>query len=314
MRTGGALTYSEAQEQTEHDLVLMESIAIPVSFLALVWVFGGVLAAALPLTIGIFAILGSLAVLRLVTLFTDVSVFALNLTVAMGLALAVDYSLLMLSRYRDEITDGAMPHQALVRTMTTAGRTVVFSALTVALSMSTMVLFPNYFLRSFAYAGLAVVVLAAAAAIVIAPAAIVVLGPRLDALDVRRLIRRARRRPTTLAPRPIQGLFWYRTTHFVMRHAIAVSVTLIAVLMLLGAPFLSVRWGFVDDRVLPATASSRQVGDLLRDEFAVNPMSNVTVVILTMSAEATRDVGAYAAQLSRVPDVAGGIVAGRNVR
>ena len=222
----------------------MESIAIPVSFVALVWVFGGMLAAALPMTIGIFAILGSLAVLRFVTLFTDVSVFALNLTVAMGLALAVDYSLLIVSRYRDEIADGATPHQALVRTMTTAGRTVVFSALTVALSMSAMVLFPNYFLRSFAYAGVAVVVLAAAAAIVIAPAAIVVLGPRLDALDVRRLIRRALRRPATPAARPIQGSFWYRTTHFVMRHAIAVSVTLIAVLMLLGAPVLERQMGF----------------------------------------------------------------------
>jgi RND superfamily putative drug exporter len=304
VRSGGALTYAEAQEQTERDLVLMESIAIPVSFLALVWVFGGVLAAALPMTIGIFAILGSLAVLRFVALFTDVSVFALNLTVAMGLALAVDYSLLIVSRYRDEIADGAMPQQALARTITTAGRTVVFSALTVALSMSAMVLFPNYFLRSFAYAGVAVVVLAAAAAIFIAPAAIVVLGPRLDALDVRRLIRRALRRSTTPTVRPIQRLFWYRTTRFVMRHAIAVSVTLIAVLMLLGAPFLGVKWGFPDDRVLPATASSRQVGDQLRDEFAVNPVSNLTIVIPTMSADATRDLTGYAAQLSRVADVA----------
>ena len=303
VRTGGALTYSEAQEQTERDLVLMESIAIPVSFLALVWVFGGVLAAALPLTIGIFAILGSLAVLRFVTLFTDVSVFALNLTVAMGLALAVDYSLLIVSRYRDEVADGAMPHQALVSSMTTAGRTVVFSALTVALSMSTMVLFPNYFLRSFAYAGVAVVVLAAAAAIVITPAAIMLLGPRLDALDVRRLIRRALRRSATPTARPIQCSFWYRTTHFVMRHAIAVSVTLIAVLMLLGAPFLSAKWGFPDDRVLPSTASSRQVGDLLRDDFTVNPVSNVTVVIPEMPIDGTRDLSAYAAALSRVADV-----------
>ena len=304
VRTGGALTYSEAQEQTERDLVLMESIAIPVSFLALVWVFGGVLAAALPLTIGIFAILGSLAVLRFVTLFTDVSVFALNLTVAMGLALAVDYSLLIVSRYRDEVADGAIPHQALMRSMTTAGRTVVFSALTVALSMSTMVLFPNYFLRSFAYAGVAVVVLAAAAAIVIAPAAIMLLGPRLDALDVRRLIRRALRRSATPTARPIHCSFWYRTTHFVMRHAVAVSVTLIAVLMLLGAPFLSAKWGFPDDRVLPSTASSRQVGDLLRDDFTVNPVSNVTVVIPEMPVDATRDLSAYAAALSRVADVA----------
>jgi len=304
VRAGGALTYSEVDEQTERDLVLMESIAIPVSFVALVWVFGGVLAAALPMMIGMFAILGSLAVLRFMTLFTDVSVSAMNLTVAMGLALAIDYSLLIVSRYRDEIAEGATPDQALVRSMSTAGRTVVFSALTVALSMSALVLFPNFYLRSFAYAGVAAVVLAATAAIVITPAAIAVLGHRLDALDVRRLIRRAARRSTTPTVRPIERSVWYRTTQFVMSHAIAVSVTLIAVLMLLGAPFLGVKWGFPDDRVLPATASSRQVGDLLRDEFAVNPVSNVTVVIPEMSADSSRELGTYAAQLSRVADVA----------
>jgi putative drug exporter of the RND superfamily len=304
VRAGGALTYSEVDEQTERDLVLMESIAIPVSFVALVWVFGGVLAAALPMMIGMFAILGSLAVLRFMTLFTDVSVSAMNLTVAMGLALAIDYSLLIVSRYRDEIAEGATPDQALVRSMSTAGRTVVFSALTVALSMSALVLFPNFYLRSFAYAGVAAVVLAATAAIVITPSAIVLLGHRLDALDVRRLIRRAARRSTTPTVRPIERSVWYRTTQFVMSHAIAVSVTLIAVLMLLGAPFLGVKWGFPDDRLLPATASSRQVGDLLRDEFAVNPVSNVTVVIPEMSADSSRELGTYAAQLSRVADVA----------
>ena len=303
VRAGGALTYSEVDEQTERDLVLMESIAIPVSFVALVWVFGGVLAAALPMMIGMFAILGSLAVLRFMTLFTDVSVSAMNLTVAMGLALAIDYSLLIVSRYRDEIADSATPNQALVRTMSTAGRTVVFSALTVALSMSALVLFPSFYLRSFAYAGVAVVVLAATAAIVITPAAIVLLGHRLDGLDVRRLIRRAVRRSATPTVRPIERSFWFRTTHFVMSHAVAVSVTLIAVLMLLGAPFLGVKWGFPDDRVLPATASSRQVGDLLRDEFAVNPMSNVTVVIPEMSADSSRELWTFAAQLSRVADV-----------
>jgi RND superfamily putative drug exporter len=303
VRAGGALTYSEVDEQSKRDLVSMESIAIPVSFVALVWVFGGVLAAALPMMIGMFAILGSLAVLRFTTLFTNVSVFAINLTVAMGLALAVDYSLLIVSRYRDEIADSATLDQALVRSMSTAGRTVVFSALTVALSMSALVLFPSFYLRSFAYAGVAVVVLAATAAIVITPAAIVVLGHRLDALDVRRLIRRAVRRSTTPTVRPIERSFWYRTTHFVMSHAVAVSVTLIAVLMLLGAPFLGVKWGFPDDRVLPATASSRQVGDLLRDEFVVNPLSNVTVVIPEMSADSSRELGTYAAQLSRVAHV-----------
>jgi len=143
VRAGGALTYSEVDEQTERDLVSMESIAIPVGFLALVWVFGGVVAAALPMMIGMFAILGSLAVLRFMAIFTDVSVFAINLAAAMGLALAVDYSLLIVSRYRDEMADGATTDQALVHSMTTAGRTVAFSALTVALSMSALALFPH---------------------------------------------------------------------------------------------------------------------------------------------------------------------------
>src|SRR6202007_2629964 len=134
------------------------------------------------------AIFGSMAVLRAITLATDVSIFALNLSVATGLALAIDYTLLILSRYRDELANGAGPEEALKRTMATAGRTVLFSAMTVALSMSVMVLFPMYFLKSFAYAGVAVVALAAVAAIVVTPAAIALLGPRLDSLNVPRLV------------------------------------------------------------------------------------------------------------------------------
>ena len=128
-----------------------------------------------------------MAVLRAITFVTDVSIFALNLTVAMGLALAIDYTLLIVSRYRDELADGRERDEALIRTMATAGRTVLFSAMTVALSMVAMVLFPMYFLKSFAYAGIAVVAFAAVAAIVVTPAAIVLLGDRLDSLDVRRL-------------------------------------------------------------------------------------------------------------------------------
>ena len=211
VRAGGALAYAEANEQSERDLLLMESIAIPLSFVVLVWVFGGLLAAALPMVVGVFAILGSLAVLRAVTFVTDVSIFAMNLTAAMGLALAVDYTLLIISRFRDELAGGADRDEALVRTMTTAGRTVLFSAMTVALSMGAMVLFPMYFLKSFAYAGTAVVAFAALAAVVIAPAAIVLLGTRLDAFDVRRLGRRLLGRPEPQSRRPEES-FWYRCT------------------------------------------------------------------------------------------------------
>ena len=203
----------------------------------LVWVFGGLLAAALPIAVGGFAILGSMAVLHTISLFTDVSIYALNLAVAMGLALAIDYTLLILSRFRDELAEGADREEALIRTMATAGRTVLFSAMTVALSMVTMVLFPQYFLKSFGYAGVAVVVFAAAAAVVVTPAAIVLLGERLDSLDVRRLLRRLLGRPEP-TPKPVEQTFWYRSTKFAMRHALPVGVAIIALLLVLGAPFL----------------------------------------------------------------------------
>ena len=159
-------------EQSQRDLLMMESLAIPLSFLVLVWAFGGLVAAALPVAVGVMAILGALAVLRFVSFATDVSIFALNLTTAMGLALAIDYTLLMISRFRDELADGASREDALLRTMVSAGRTVAFSATTVALSMAVMVLFPMHFLKSFAYAGVATVAFAAAAAIVVTPAAL----------------------------------------------------------------------------------------------------------------------------------------------
>jgi RND superfamily putative drug exporter len=303
VRAGGeAMTYVQINGQTEKDLLTMEAIAIPLSFVVLVWVFGGLMAAALPLAVGGFAILGSMAVLRAITFVTDVSIFAMNLTVAMGLALAIDYTLLIISRYRDELADGADRERALVRTMATAGRTVLFSALTVALSMVAMVLFPMYFLKSFAYAGIAVVAFAAVAAIVVAPAAIVLLGDRLDSLDVRRLGRRILGRPEPVR-KPIERTFWYRSTKFVMRRSIPIGLAIVALLLVLGAPFLGIKWGFPDDRVLPQSLSARQVGDELRTNFAIDSAQNVTVVIPDTAGIAAADLDRYAEALSQVPDV-----------
>lgn len=299
---GEALTYSQINKQSEKDLLVMESIAFPLSFIVLVWVFGGMLAAAIPMAVGGFAIVCTLAMLKAITLFADVSIFALNLTVAMGLALAIDYTLLIISRYRDELADGMPRDDALVRTMCTAGRTVLFSATTVALSMATMVLFPMYFLKSFAYAGIAVVALAAVAAVVITPALIVVLGDRLDALNVRRLIRRAGGRPEPV-PGPIQQSFLYRSTKAVMRRPISIGLAVIAFLLVLGAPFLGANWGFSDDRVLPTSASARQVGDDMRSDFAVSTDRDVTVVIPDATGLAPGEIERYAVQLSQVADV-----------
>jgi putative drug exporter of the RND superfamily len=318
VRAGGeAMTYVQVNGQSEKDLLTMESIAIPLSFVVLVWVFGGLISAALPLAVGGFAILGSMAVLRAITLVTDVSIFALNLTVAMGLALAIDYTLLIISRYRDELADGADRDRALVRTMATAGRTVLFSAMTVALSMVAMVLFPMYFLKSFAYAGIAVVVFAAVAAVVVAPAAIALLGDRLDSLDARRLARWVFGRPDPVR-KPIERTFWYGTTKLVMRRAVPIGVAIVALLLVLGAPFLGIKWGFPDDRVLPQTLSARQVGDELRTNFAVDSARNVIVVIPDTNGVTPADLDRYASALSEVPDVSsvsapgGTFVVGRN--
>ena len=304
IRAGGeAMIYRQINTQNERDLLRMEAIAVPLSFLVLVWVFGGLLAAALPLAVGLLAILGSMAVLRALAVATDVSIFALNLIVAMGLALAIDYTLLIVSRFRDERAAGAAPADALLRTMVSAGRTVVFSALTVALSMAAMALFPMYFLKSFAYAGVAVVALAAVAAVVVTPAVITLLGDRLDAYDVRRPARRLFGRPDP-APRPVTDTGWYRLARTVMRRAVPVGAAGVAVLLVLGAPFLGIRWGFPDDRVLPASASARQVGDELRDGFAVDTARDVTVVLPDAGGIGPAELDRYAAELSRVPDVA----------
>src|SRR3954470_13768020 len=303
VRAGGeAMTYVQINAQSEKDLRTMESIPIPLSFVVVVWVFGGLISAALPLAVGGFAILGSMAVLRAITLVTDVSIFALTLTVAMGLALAIDYTLLIISRYRDELADGADRDHALLRTMMTAGRTVLFSAMTVALSMIAMVLFPMYFLKSFAYAGIAVVTFAAVAAIVVAPAAIVLLGDRLDALDIRRLVRRTLGRPEP-TPKSVEDSFWYRCTKFVMRRPIPIGLAIIVLLLLLGAPFLGAKWGFPDDRVLPQSLSAREVGDQMRKDFAVDAARDATVVIPDAGGITPQELGRYAADLSLAPDV-----------
>ena len=301
---GTAMIYKQINQQTMRDLIRMEAIAIPLTFLVLVWVFGGLIAAALPLLVGLMAILGAMSVLRLFTFFTEVSIFALNITTALGLALAIDYTLLILSRYRDETAGGADPHTALVRTMCTAGRTVLFSAVTVALSLSALLLFPMYFLRSFAYSGIATVAFAAAAAVLVTPAAIAMLGPRIDVLDMRKLIRRVLRRPEPV-PTPIERQFWYRSTKFVMRRSIPVGTAIVALLLLLGIPFLHIKFGNPDDRVLPKSASAHQVGDQLRNDFASDLNTGLTVVIPDATGVGPAELDRYAAELSRVGDVTG---------
>ncbi|WP_280380723.1 MMPL family transporter [Nocardia wallacei] len=303
VRAGGlAALYHEVNTQVTKDLTLAEGVAVPLTAIVLMLVFGSVVAAALPLMIGLFAIAGTLAILRALTLFSDVSIYALNMTTALGLALAIDYSLFIVSRYREELAGGRAHADAAVRAVQTAGRTVLYSTLTVVLALATLAVFDLYFLRSVAFAGVAVVAAAAAASIVILPAALVLLGDRVNAWDLRVLLRRLLRRPEP-TPRPLERSAWYRTVTWVMRHAIPVTVAIVALLLAIGSPFLGVKFGYPDDRVLPPGAQTRAVGDVLRSDFpAVNAGTGTTIVLDGYRGDAA-SIGGYATELSRVNGV-----------
>ncbi|HEX3816473.1 MAG TPA: MMPL family transporter [Mycobacteriales bacterium] len=300
VRAGGIATaYHQVTEQVSRDLAIAEAVAVPLTVLALIWVFGSLVAALLPLAVGIVSIVGTLAILRGLALVTDVSIYAMNLTTALGLALAIDYSLFIVSRYREETRAGRAPADAVRRTMLTAGRTVLFSALTVALSLAALLVFGVYFLRSFAYAGIAVVALAAGTALVVLPALLALLGPRVDSLDLRVPVRRWLRRPSPREVAP-ERTFWGRTAAAVMRRAIPVGLAVTALFLLIGSPFLGIRFGYPDDRVLPASASSHQVGDALRSDFSANAAATITIVAPD---SAGASPAAYSAALSRIAGV-----------
>ncbi|MGY6018205.1 MMPL family transporter [Streptomyces spinosirectus] len=310
VKVGGIVAVRhEMQTTIKEDLTRAELIALPVTLVLLVMVFGSAVAALLPLGIGIVAILGTNAVLRGLTEFTDVSVFALNLTTALGLGLAIDYALFIVRRFREELSTGAEPLTAVATTLRTAGRTVLFSALTVAVSLAAMLLFPQYFLRSFAYAGIAVVLLAAAAALILLPAALILLGHRVNSLDLRRLPRRGA--PARTAGE--EGTAWARAATLVMRRAPLFAVATTAVLIVLGLPFLGVKFGTADDRQLPSGAESHVVQQHIRDGFPGSPGGGLEVLAEGKATPA--QYAAYKERMARLPGalrVDGPLVKGRS--
>ena len=287
--------FRQITHQAEEDLERAEKLSMPLTLLLLLVVFGSAVAAALPLGVGIIAVIGTFLVLTVFAGFTQVSVFALNLTTAMGLGLAIDYSLFIVSRFREELAAGRTVEGALLRTMQTAGRTVAFSAFTVAISLAALLVFPLAYLRSFAYAGVGVVALAALGAIVVLPALLAVLGHRVEK-------GRIRRRPPA-DDGAVRTGFWYRRAHAVMRRPLPVAIGVTLLLVLLGLPFLHFTAGQADDRVLPASAPVRAVHDDLRSNFTSNEAFAVSVVAPSSVAdEAT--LADYAARLSALPGVA----------
>lgn len=302
VRIGGfAAQYQQVNQRSQKDLVIAEAIALPITATLLVWLFGSLVAAALPLAVGVFSIVTTLGILRGLTLLTDVSTYALNMTTALGLALAIDYSLLTVSRFREELDRGLSVPDAVGRTVATAGRTIVFSAAPVVVSLSALMLFPLYFLRSFAYAGVAVVAAAALAAVVALPAALLLIGRRINALDIRARIRRRLHIPEPKAV-DIEHSFWYRFATRIIRAAAPAATVVVVLLLVLGTPVLAMRFGYPDDRVITNVAQSRQVGDILRHDFTQDPAAT-TVAVLPDWGHDPPNVAHYAASLSRVPGV-----------
>jgi len=300
-QVGGSLQVGhDIGAQVQEDLARAEAISVPLTLLLLVVVFASAVAGALPLAVGGLAIVGTLLVLRVLAGLTDVSIYSLNLATALGLGLGIDYSLFIVSRYREELRAGREPGDALVVTMRTAGRTVLFSAATVAVSLLALLVFPLYFLRSFGYAGIAVVALAAVGALVVLPALLALIGRRID----RFRLPIGRRRPAT--PAGAAPGFWHRIAVTVMRRPLPVALAVVAFLVLLGAPFLNVRFGLPDDRVLPVAAPSRQVSDAVRANFASHDAAALSVVTTGAEGPAghAADIDRYAGQLSALPGVA----------
>ncbi len=237
--TGEVEVTRQISDQAEKDLARADLLTAPLTFVALVVVFGSLVAAGLPLAVGILAVLGTFVVLKALAQFTDVSVFSLNLTTGMGLGLAIDYSLFVVSRYREELGRGVSPPVAVGRSMQTAGRTVAFSAGTVAISLAVLAIFPMPYLRSFSYAGVAVVALAAFSSIVVLPSVLAVLGPRIEKGRIFKV------RDAT------DGGFWRHQADRVMRHPVPYALAVSLVLILLAIPFFHVDVGLPDDRVGP---------------------------------------------------------------
>ncbi len=280
-------------ETIGEDLARAEAIAIPITLLLLLLVFGGVIAALLPLAVGMLAIMGTFLALFVIASATDVSIFSINLATALGLGLAIDYSLLVVSRFREEFAKDSDTQAAVARTMQTAGRTVAFSAITVAVSLSALLIFPLYFLRSFAYAGISVVAIAALAALFTLPALLSVLGPRVNKFSVGRKGKQGKEKANDSG-------FWYSLSHTVMRRPILTGLPVVVLLAALALPFLGVSFSLPDDRALPTDSTARIVGDSLRNDFDDTGATSFPVVLPEATDEQTR---AMAELISDIPEV-----------
>jgi RND superfamily putative drug exporter len=282
---GSALVERQANEQVENDLRTAELYAFPLLFVLSLLFFRSLVAALLPLLVGGLAIVATMVTLRAAAEATDISIFALNLVTGLGLGLAIDYSLFIVSRYREEIAKTGPGIDAMRRTLQTAGRTVLFSALTVAGAIASLLVFPQRFLYSMGIGGSLVALIAAAIALIVLPAVLAVLGERVNALSPAFLRRRADR-----DARPATDGFWYRLSQLVMRRPGRIAAASSALLIALGIPFFGIKFTSVDAQVLPTSESARQVDDVLRSEFPPFRNNPITLAVTGGPQQAQRAV------------------------
>jgi RND superfamily putative drug exporter len=298
---GAAVAGQQVGTQTIKDLGIAEALAFPILFLLLLWVFRGVVAALMPLFVGTITVMTTFFGLRIVNSFLSLSVFALNIVIGLGLGLAIDYSLFVLSRYREELakldSDGSGPagRQALRTALGTAGRTISYSATTVALALATLCIFPMPFMVSMGLGGAMTAIVAVTVSLIALPAMLAVLGPRINAGSPARWQLAALR-----TARQEQAGPWYRLSRFVMRRPLPVAVTSAVLLIALGLPAIGIKFVGVDARDLPTSLSSRQVADAFSTRFATDGSADITALVKAPPSDAAR-VGALVAQIRRLP-------------
>jgi trehalose monomycolate/heme transporter len=303
VRAGGQIpTEAAINKQVTTDIGRAEGISMPVLLLLLLVIFGSLAAASLPLAIGGIGILGSFAALRLLTLATPVSIYSINITTILGLGLAIDYGLFLVGRFREELARQPSVEDALARTVATAGRTVAVSGVTVAMALASLLLFPEVFLRSMGYGGVATVLVDMLAALTVLPALLAVLGPRVNALRIRRSAGRPR---TTEAAGG-----WYRLAASVMRRPLVYATAIVVALLVLALPFLHISWGGTDARALPASAPARVVAQALTSDFPGNPTAPIETVVRFDGPVRLPELAGYVSRLGHLPGVTGAQITG----
>ena len=265
---GGAVVTDAINSKIKSDLILAESIAIPLTFILLAFVFGALVASAMPLVVGVGAILGSFLIIYLLTLSTDVSIFALNLITGLGLGLGIDYALLIVNRFREEMHNGKSVEESAIITVATAGKTVFYSGLTVMVTLSALLLFPLNFLKSFGYAGVVVTLFAIFGALIPLPALLAILGKRVD---------KGVTRKSGLTPK--EDGRWAKTARFVMARPIPVVVASLTILIVMALPIANIAFAQVDSRVLPASNRAAISSAVIEDRFSSFEGSPIEVIL-----------------------------------